>query len=39
MGKVVNAELSEDEFSEIKDFKERHGLTWEGVIKYGVIDE
>jgi len=38
MTKNINIELSEEDFEELKKKKERMGLTWEGVLKEGVIE-
>jgi len=39
MTKNVNIELSDEEFAKLGLFKEEHGLTWKGVLKYGTFQE
>jgi len=34
----VRIELDESEYRWLKDYKEEHGLTWEGVLKAGVYE-
>lgn len=37
--KHVRFELPKEEYEELNDFKEKRGLTWAGVMKYGTIVE
>jgi len=37
MAKTVNIELSDEEFEKLKEFKEKRGLSWRGVLNQGII--
>lgn len=34
----VNIDLDEEDYEDLRRFKEEHGLTWEGVLKYGIFN-
>lgn len=36
MGKSINVEVSDDEYDELSRFKDKHGLTWRGVLLYPI---
>jgi len=38
MSKEIRITLSEEEFGDLKEFKERRGLTWKGVLVIGVLE-
>jgi len=37
MSKEVRIELSDEEFERLDSFKDEYGLTWKGVLVYGVL--
>jgi len=39
MAKNIYIELSEEDFEELKEIKDRLGTTWEGMLKRGNIEE
>jgi len=39
MSKEIRIELSEEDFEELKEIKDRLGTTWEGMLKRGNIRE
>lgn len=39
MTKNINIEVSDDDFKELKKIKKRLGMTWEGVLKRGNLDD
>jgi len=38
MSKEVRIELSDEDFEELKEIKDRLGITWEGMLKRGNIE-
>jgi len=36
MSKNINIELSDEDFKELKEFKEKRGLSWRGVLQQGI---
>lgn len=34
---TLNIELDQGDFDELESFKDDHGLTWEGMLKYGTV--
>jgi len=38
MTKNVNIELPDELFEELKEFKENMGLTWKGMLVWGILE-
>jgi len=36
--KSITVDFEEEEFEKLKEFKERMGLTWRGVVLWGIED-
>lgn len=37
MGKHIQLEVDEDEYEQLKELKEEHGVTWFGMLRNGAI--